>query len=71
MKKIILATALVFVSTGLLIAGDGTTHTGGKTCPPNQTCLTAQVPVESETKTNDESKPIFFEILDYLNKLFR
>jgi len=66
MKKIYLTLIVISLCSFSLFAGegDGTTHTGGKTCPNNQqTCL---VNYSQEVET----KPVYIEIFDYLKNLF-
>ncbi|MCD9185693.1 MAG: hypothetical protein LUM44_04625 [Pyrinomonadaceae bacterium] len=66
MKKIYLTLIVISLCSFSLFAGegDGTTHTGGKTCPNGQQTCLASVPQETETKA------VYIEIFDYLKSLF-
>lgn len=66
MKKIYLTLVLVSLCSFTSFAGegDGTTHTGGKTCPQGQQTCLAEIPQETQ------SKSVYLEIFDYLKQLF-
>jgi hypothetical protein len=60
MKKFTLMFVLLLILSVSGLADDGTTHTGGKPCPPSETCRPAQ-PVEN---------PILVDIFDFLKSIF-
>jgi len=64
-KKIVIALVLTALCTLTIFAGegDGTTHSGGKTCPNGQQTCLVNAPQETETKS------VFIEIFDYLKNL--
>lgn len=70
MKKIASTLFLVFVFvfslSTIAIADDGNIGHGGKTCPPNTTCLvnTQEPPQQADDST------MFETMLDYLAQLF-
>lgn len=70
MKKIYLTLIVISLCSFSLFAGDGdgTTHSGGKTCPNSQTTCLVSIPQEDEKE--DETKPVYIEIFDYLKNLF-
>lgn len=65
MKKIYLTLIVISLCSFSLFAGegDGTTHSGGKTCPNGQQSCLVSAPQEPETK------PVYLEIFDYLKEL--
>lgn len=69
MKKIYLTLIVISLCSFSLFAGegDGTTHTGGKTCPNGQTTCLVSVP--QELPQESETKPVYMEIFDYLKEL--
>jgi hypothetical protein len=64
MKKIVPILVLLVLLSLAAFADDGTTHSGGKTCPQGQTCLVA--PTDSGTN----SKTVFTKMLDLLKNVF-
>ena len=65
MKKIATILILLFVLTFSALADDGTTHTGGKSCPQGQTCLN-----DGTTHTGGLSESPFIKIFDFLKSIF-
>ncbi|HQU86037.1 MAG TPA: hypothetical protein PKY59_23120 [Pyrinomonadaceae bacterium] len=67
MKKNIFLTLILITLcsfTALAGDGDGTTHSGGKTCPQGQQTCLVELPQETQTKS------VYIEIFDYLKELF-
>ncbi|MCD9185690.1 MAG: hypothetical protein LUM44_04610 [Pyrinomonadaceae bacterium] len=64
-KKIAMALVLTSICSLTIFAGDGSIPTGGKSCPPNQTCL-----VQSPDLPQTETEPVFTKIFDYLKSIF-
>jgi hypothetical protein len=60
MKKTILMFALLVTLSVSVFADDGTTHSGGKSCPPGVVCSSAE-PVEN---------PVLVDIFDFLKSIF-
>lgn len=67
MKKTASILVLLSVLSFSALADDGTTHSGGKTCPEGQTCL-IQPPIQPTTEPTD--KDALTEIVDFLKALF-
>lgn len=66
MKKFTSILVLLFVLSVSTFADDGTTHSGGKSCPQGQTCLT-------DGTTHSGGKPqsqIIKNIYDFLTSIF-
>jgi hypothetical protein len=57
---------LLILSVSIFAQGDdGTTHTGGRSCPEGQTCLT----IEPARDTTAKENYFFKDILNYLKSL--
>ena len=66
MKKLATVLLLLFVLAFSVFADEGTTHTGGKSCPQGQqTCLT-----DGTTHTGGKSENPIIKIFDFLKSIF-
>lgn len=66
MRKFATTLVLLFVLSVSVFANEGTTHSGGKSCPQGQTCLT-----DGTTHTGGKSdNPIIENIFDFLKSIF-
>jgi hypothetical protein len=64
-KSVLMFTLLVVLSvSGFADEGDGTTHSGGRTCPPNVVCRSAAEPSENPEES------VLLEIFDYRASIF-
>ena len=86
MKKFALIFALLFVLSVSVFAEGGIIHTGGKSCPEGQTCLTdgdihtgGKTCPDSQTCSDDEGiihtggksdNSVYKEIFDFLKLIF-
>lgn len=64
MKKITISFILLLILS-LTAFAEGEIHTGGKSCPQNQTCL-----VQTEQTESDSDNPIFSAVRDFLDLIF-
>jgi hypothetical protein len=65
MKKVFSTIVLLAALSSFALA-EGTTHSGGRSCPLDQTCL-----VDPGDRTNpDKKEPFYKDLFDYLKKLF-
>lgn len=75
MKKLTRTIFLIFVLSVSAFA-EGTMHTGGRTCPPNETCFTASAEPGRTSEKKESREPtgltrtIFKDIFDFLQSLF-
>ena len=70
MRKIAFSFVITFnaFADGIIHGGfadDGEIHTGGKSCPQNQTCL-----VNTEPTKSDSNNPILLAVRNFLNLIF-
>jgi hypothetical protein len=65
MKNFVLAFTLLLVLSFTVTADDGTTHTGGKTCSPEQTCF-----VQPDNPTILKGKTVYKELFDFFIQIF-
>lgn len=77
MKKFTLIFALLLTLSVSILADDGTTHTGGKSCLPEQTCFVDDGTTHTGGKSNlsnqttdSSGDTVLLNILDFLNSIF-
>ena len=68
MKKFSLCLVMLLVLSVNLIADDGHINTGGKSCPPNQTCLVSHDQPEPD-KNDADFISIFKSFADFILRL--